>query len=90
MTKAELVAKVAETTGLEKKNAEKAVSAVFDCITEALKNGDKVQIMGFGGFEVKERAAHIGRHPTTGEAMEIPASKTPSFKAGKTLRDSVR
>lgn len=90
MTKAELVVKVAEATGLEKKNAEKAVNAMFDSITEALKNGDKVQIMGFGAFEVKERAAHIGRHPTTGEAMEIPASKTPSFKAGKTLRDSVR
>lgn len=90
MTKAELVVKVAEATGLEKKNAEKAVNAVFDSITEALKGGDKVQIMGFGAFEVKERAAHIGRHPTTGEAMEIPASKTPSFKAGKTLRDSVR
>ena len=90
MTKAELVVKVAEATGLEKKNAEKAVNAVFDSITEALASGDKVQIMGFGAFEVKERAAHIGRHPTTGEAMEIPASKTPSFKAGKTLRDSVR
>ena len=90
MTKAELIAKVAEATGLETKNAEKAVSAVFDVITETLKRGEKVQIMGFGGFEVKERAAHIGRHPTTGEAMEIAASKTPSFKAGKTLRDSVR
>ena len=87
MTKAELVAKVAEATGLEKKNAEKAVSAVFDCITEALKNGDKVQIMGFGGFEVKERAARTGRNPSTGETIEIPASKTPTFKAGKGLRD---
>ena len=63
---------------------------MFDVITETLKRGEKVQIMGFGGFEVKERAAHVGRHPTTGEAMEIAASKTPSFKAGKTLRDSVR
>ena len=90
MNKAELVAAVAEKTALSKKDSEKAVNAAFEAITAALVAGEKVQLVGFGGFEVKERAAHIGRHPTTGEPMEIPASKTPSFKAGKTLRDSVR
>ena len=90
MTKSELIAKVAENAGIEKKAAEKAVNAVFDTISAALENGEKVQILGFGTVEVKERAAHTGRHPTTGEAIEIAASKSPVFKAGKTLRDSVR
>jgi len=90
MTKSELISKVAENTGVEKKNAEKVVNAVFDTISAALENGEKVQIMGFGAFEVKERAAHIGHHPTTGASIEIAASKSPVFKAGKTLRDSVR
>ncbi len=90
MNKTELVAKVAEQAGIEKKTAEKAVTAVFDVIANALKAGDKVQLMGFGAFEVRERAAHMGRHPGTKEPMEIPASKSPVFKAGKTLRDSVK
>ena len=90
MNKTELSAKVAQIAELDKKTADKAVNAVFETLSQAFEAEEKVQIMGFGGFEVKERAAHIGRHPTTGEPMEIPASKTPSFKAGKTLRDSVR
>ena len=90
MNKATMIAKIAEKSDLTKKQAEAALNAFTETVFEALKDGDKVQLMGFGTFEVKERAAHIGRHPTTGEAMEIPASKTPSFKAGKTLRDSVR
>jgi DNA-binding protein HU-beta len=90
MKKSELVVQVAEQAGLDRKQSERAVTALFDAITEALKAGDKVQVMGFGTFEVKERAAHQGRNPATGEAIEIPASKTPSFKAGKTLRDEIQ
>ena len=87
MNKVTLVAKIAEKSGLSKKQAELALGAFIDSVTEALKEGDKVQLMGFGTFEVKERAARTGRNPSTGEAIEIPASKTPSFKAGKGLRD---
>ena len=87
MNKVTLVAKIAEKSGLSKKQAELALGAFIDSITEALKAGDKVQLMGFGTFEVKERAARTGRNPSTGETIEIPASKTPSFKAGKGLRD---
>ena len=87
MNKVTLVAKIAEKSGLSKKQAEQALGAFVDSVTEALKEGDKVQLMGFGTFEVKERAARTGRNPSTGETIEIPASKTPTFKAGKGLRD---
>ena len=87
MNKVTLVANIAEKSGLSKKQAELALGAFIDSVTEALKEGDKVQLMGFGTFEVKERAARTGRNPSTGETIEIPASKTPTFKAGKGLRD---
>ena len=90
MNKAELVAAVAEKAEISKKDAEKAVSAVLDLIGDALKNGDKVQIMGFGSFEVKERAARTGKNPATGESIQIAASKAIVFKAGKALKDSVQ
>ena len=87
MNKVTLVAKIAEKSGLSKKQAELALGAFIDSVTEALKEGDKVQLVGFGTFEVKERAARTGRNPSTGATIEIPASKTPTFKAGKGLRD---
>lgn len=89
MNKAELVAEVSEKAGLTKRDAEAAVKAVVDCITEALVDGDKVQLVGFGTFEVRERAARFGRDPRTGESMEIAASKAPAFKAGQGLKDAV-
>nr|prf DNA-binding protein HU [Geobacillus stearothermophilus] len=90
MNKTELINAVAETSGLSKKDATKAVDAVFDSITEALRKGDKVQLIGFGNFE-RERAARKGRvNPQTGEEMEIPASKVPAFKPGKALKDAVK
>ena len=87
MNKATLIAKMAEKSELSKKQAEAALCAFTDTVTEALKAGDKVQLMGFGTFEVKFRAAHPGRKPSTGEIIEIPAKKTPAFKAGKGLKD---
>lgn len=89
MNKSELVEKVAEKADLEKKDAEKAVNAFTEVIKEALKNGEKVQLIGFGNFEVVERAARPGRNPQTKEPIEIPASKAPKFKAGKALKDAV-
>ena len=89
MTKAERITAVAEKTDLTKKDSEKAVSAVFETITETLKKGDKVSLVGFGTFEVKERAAKEGINPRTKEKMPIPASKRPAFKAGKALKDAV-
>ena len=89
MNKMELIAKVAETTGASKKDSEKAVAAVLSAIEGALVAGDKVQLVGFGTFEVKERAARTGRDPRTGNTIEIAASKLPSFKAGKALKDAV-
>lgn len=89
MNKTDLVNAVAESTGLSKKDADKAVAAVIESVTGALVAGDKVQLVGFGTFEVRERAAKQGRNPRTGEAMEIPASKLPAFKAGKALKDAV-
>ena len=83
MNKAELIAAVAEKAGLSKKDSEAAVTAALDAITAALEDGDKVQLVGFGSFEVKSRAARTGRNPKTKEAIEIPASKVPVFKAGK-------
>lgn len=89
VNKTELVANVAETAGLTKKDAEKAVNALFTTVQQALIEGDKIQIIGFGTFEVKERAARTGRNPRTGEDIQIPASKNPVFKAGKALKDAV-
>ena len=89
MNKAELIAAVAEKAGLSKKDSEAAVTAALDAITAALEDGDKVQLVGFGAFEVKSRAARTGRNPKTKEAIEIPASKVPVFKAGKVLKDIV-
>ncbi|WP_287776676.1 HU family DNA-binding protein [Megamonas sp.] len=89
MNKSELVASVAEVAELTKKDAEKAVNAVFASVQKALVEDDKVQIIGFGTFEVRTRAARKGRNPQTGETIEIPASKNPVFKAGKALKDAV-
>jgi len=89
MTKTDLIAKVAEQTGLTKKDAEVAVSAVLGTITDELAKGEKVSLTGFGTFEVKERAERMGHNPRNGEAMKIPASKAPVFKAGKALKEAV-
>ncbi len=89
MNKTELVASIAEETGLTKKDAEKAVKAFTDVVTAQLKKKNKVQLVGFGTFEVSERAAREGRNPQTGETMKIAASKAPKFKAGKALKDAV-
>ena len=89
MNKTELVANVAEKAGLTKKDAEKAVKALFSSIEEALVKKDKVQMIGFGTFEVKARAARTGRNPQTGDEIKIPASKNPVFKAGKALKEAV-
>ena len=89
MNKTQLIDVVATKTGLKKKDAEAAVNAVNEAITEALKAGDKVQIIGFGTYEVKERAAREGRNPKTGETITIAASKAPAFSAGKALKDAV-
>ena len=89
INKTELVAAVAEQAGLSRKDAEAAVKAFTDVVADALKNGDKIQLVGFGTFEVSERAAREGRNPKTGESMKIEACKTPKFKAGKALKDLV-
>ena len=89
MNKTELVAAVAEQAGLSRKDAEAAVKAFTDVVADALKNGDKIQLVGFGTFEVSERAAREGRNPKTGESMKIEACKTPKFKAVKALKDLV-
>lgn len=89
MNKTELIAAVAEKTDLSKKDADAAVSAVLGAITDTLKAGDKIQLVGFGTFEVRNRAAKQGRNPRTGETMTVPASKVPAFKAGKALKDAV-
>lgn len=89
MTRAELVVNVAEKSGLDRKRADKAVVAVFETIKQALIEGDKVQIIGFGTFENRERSARTGRNPRTGEPIDIAASKLPSFKAGKGLKEAV-
>lgn len=90
MSKKELVAYVAKKANLSKKDADVAVNAVFDGITEALKTDGKIQLIGFGSFEVKERGARMGKNPVTGETIEIPASKYPAFKAGKVLKDTIK
>lgn len=89
MNKAELINAVAASAEVSKKDAEIVVSATLDAITVALQGGDKVQLVGFGSFEVKQRAERIGRNPKTKESIKIPASKVPVFKAGKALKDSV-
>ena len=89
MNKTELVNAIAEKADFSKKDAEKAVAAVLDSITDALAQGDKVQIVGFGTFEVRARAEKQGRNPKTGEAMIVPASNLPAFKAGKALKEAV-
>jgi DNA-binding protein HU-beta len=89
MNKSELVSTVAEKTGQTKKAAEQAVDATFAAITEELAKGGKVQLIGFGTFEVRERAARTGRNPQSGKPMDIPASKAPAFKAGKVLKEAV-
>lgn len=87
MSKTELVAAIAEKTGLTKKDSEAAVNAFVETVTEQLKNGEKVQLIGFGTFEVSKRAERVGRNPQTGTEMTIAASKVPKFKAGKALKE---
>ena len=89
MNKMELVAAMAEKSGLSKKDCEAVLGALTDTLAEAMKAGDKVQLVGFGSFEVKARAARTGRKPGTDETIEIPACKVPTFKAGKLLKDAV-
>ncbi|APO48373.1 HU family DNA-binding protein [Paenibacillus sp. FSL H7-0942] len=90
MNKSDLITHVSEATELSKKDVTKAVDAVFEAISEALQSGDKVQLVGFGNFEVRERSARKGRNPQTGEEIEIPASKIPAFKPGKALKDGIK
>ena len=89
MNKTELVAAVAEQADISKKDAEKALKAFVDVVSEEMKKGEKVQLVGFGTFEVSERAAREGRNPQTGKTMKIEACKAPKFKAGKALKDAV-
>ena len=89
MNKTELISAVAEKADLSKKDAEAAITATVEAITEALTQGEKVQLVGFGSFEVKKRAARTGLNPRTKETIEIPASAVPTFKAGKALKDAV-
>lgn len=89
MNKTELVAAIAESAEISKKDSEKALKAFIDVVSDQLKKGDKVQLVGFGTFEVSERAAREGRNPQTGKTMKIAACKAPKFKAGKALKDAV-
>ena len=89
MNKTELIAAVAEKTGMTKKDAEAAIKAMLNAIEDALIKGDKVQLIGFGAFEVHERAARTGKNPRTGEAVQIPAARSPVFKAGKAFKEKV-
>ncbi|MDO4489909.1 MAG: HU family DNA-binding protein [Lachnospiraceae bacterium] len=89
MNKTELVAAIADKAGISRKDSEAALKAFIDTVTEELKKGEKVQLVGFGTFEISERAAREGRNPHTGEAMQIAASKNPKFKAGKALKDQL-
>ena len=89
MNKTELIAAIAEKTELSRKDAEKALKAFTEVVEEELKKGEKIQLVGFGTFEVSERAAREGRNPQTGETMQIVASKSPKFKAGKALKDAI-
>ena len=89
MNKTELISAIAEKSGLSKKDSEKALAAALDAIAGALKDGDKVQLVGFGVFDVKERGERTGRNPRTRETITIPASRVPQFKAGKALKDAI-
>jgi len=89
VNKAELINRVAEKTGLTKKDTEKAVNAVVETIEQALANGEKVSLVGFGTFEVRSRKARTGRNPQTGATIEIPASRVPAFRPGKALKERV-
>ena len=89
MNKTELIAAVAEKAEISKKDSEKALKAFIDVVTDELKNGEKIQLVGFGTFEVRERAAREGRNPQTGKTMKIEACKAPKFKAGKALKDAI-
>lgn len=89
MNKTELIAAAAEKAGIAKKDAERLINATIDTVTAALAAGEKVQLTGFGTFEVKERSSRVGRNPHTKEAIEIPAAKVPTFKPSKSLRDHV-
>ena len=89
MNKTELIAAVAEKTGLSKKDAERVINATFETVTASLAKGDKVAVSGFGNFEVKAREARVGRNPRTKETIQIPATKLPAFKAAKALKDAV-
>ena len=90
MNKTEFINAVAEKEGIEKKCAEKAVNAVFATIAQELAKGENIQLVGFGSFDIRERAEKQGRNPRTGETMTVPASKVPAFKAGKALKDAVK
>lgn len=89
MNKAELISVMAEKSGLTKKDSEKALNSFIEAVEEALVKGEKVQLVGFGTFEVRERSARKGRNPQTGEEIDIPAVSVPAFKAGKALRESI-
>ena len=89
MNKTELINAVAAKTGVSKKDTDKVIAAAIDTIVETMKTGEKVSLVGFGVFDVKERAARVGHNPRTNEQIEIPASKVPQFKAGKALKDAV-
>ena len=89
MNKVELIAQIAEKSGLSKKDAEKALAATLEVITDAISGGDKIQLVGFGSFETKEREARTGRNPRTKETIEIPATRVPVFKAGRALKYAV-
>ena len=89
MNKTELIAAAAERSGMTKKDAEQVIGAAFDVIVAQLQKGEKVQISGFGTFEVKERKERVGRNPLTGEAVQIPASKVPAFKVSSTLKEKI-
>lgn len=90
MNKTELIAALADKAGLNKRDAEKALNAFTDVVTDTLIKGDKVQLVGFGSFEVKDRAARTARNPRTGDELTVPASKAPIFKAGKALKEAVK
>ena len=90
MNKGEIISNVAEKAGISKKDAEKSVNALLEVVTEALQNGEKVQLVGFGTFEVAKRAARKGRNPATGKEIKIPATKAPKFKAGALLKNAVK
>ena len=90
MNKQELITAAAEKTGLSKKDTEATLNAALETIAKALEENEKVQLVGFGSFEIKERAARTGKNPATGEQIDIPASKAPAFKAGKAFKDAIQ